>query len=455
MPEALRKPEYEDLNKQFLELFTATRGVHCILQKKGKIVHEDFTKEPAKQRYMGRENMFMSYNTCKKHERTKPNVCALSAIVMDLDIRNVGMNKAGALFLLPELLDDENIPKPTAVVDSGNGLYLLWKLERTKEADEEETEAQKGQKEQVVNNPAMVRLYEKITKKLQKKLESMGADPQSCDVLHLFRMPGTINTKWRQRNEVTVLRLNPDQIYDLDFFATEILDELPKSRKKAPKTKKKGSIQRLFNPYTLAVARKKDLEQLVQMREYEMDGCRHSFLHIYAVQLMQAGAEDYEKKLSEMNALLTRPIHENEVQALIKTLNQKAENGARIIKAIEAAKKPTDKPMKAVEKTQEISYAYHNTKIIDNLKISESEQASMRTIIGGAERGKRNRLRKQKDYAPVKAANQTQKEQRDERIVELKNAGCTNNEIIAKMKDEGYKKVSVPTIKRVMRTRSE
>jgi len=455
MPEALRKPEYEDLNKQFLELFTATRGVHCILQKKGKIVHEDFTKEPAKQRYMGRENMFMSYNTCKKHERTKPNVCALSAIVMDLDIRNVGMNKAGALFLLPELLDDENIPKPTAVVDSGNGLYLLWKLERTKEADEEETEAQKGQKEQVVNNPAMVRLYEKITKKLQKKLESMGADPQSCDVLHLFRMPGTINTKWRQRNEVTVLRLNPDQIYDLDYFATEILDELPKIRKKAPKTKKKASIQRLYNPYTLAVARAKDLERLAQMREYELDGHRHSFLHVYAVQLMQSGVEDYEKKLSDMNALLTRPIHENEVQALIKTLNQKAENGARIIKAIEAAKKPTDKPMSAVEKAQEISYAYHNSKIIKNLGIDEAEQASMRTIIGSAERHKRNRLRKETDYAPIKAANQTQKERRNERILTLKSEGFKHKEIFEIMKNEGYTKVSLRTIERTKKQASE
>lgn len=455
MPEALRKPEYEDLNKQFLELFTATRGVHCIFQKNGEKVSRKYTKTPATQQYSGRENVYMTYNTCKKHNRTKANVCALSAVVVDLDIYKVGMSKAQALYLLPVLLDDENIPEPTAVVDSGNGLYLFWKLERTKEADEEETEAQKGQKEQVVNDQMLVRLYEKITKQMQKKLEPMGADPQSCDVLHLFRMPGTVNTKRRQRNEVTVLRLNPDQIYDLNYFATETLEEFPTSRKKAPKAKKKGSIQHLFNPYTLAVARAKDLERLAQQRGYEMDGCRHSFLHIYAVQLMQAGVEDYEKKLAEMNALLARPIRENEVQALIKTLNQKAENGARVVKAIEAAKKPTDKPMKAVEKAQEISYAYYNTKIIDNLRISESEQASMRTIIGGAERGKRNRLRKQKDYAPVKAANQTQKEQRDERIAELKNAGCTNNEIIAKMKDEGHKKVSVSTIKRVMRTRSE
>ena len=452
MSNAQRKPE--DLNKQFIELFTASRGVHCTAQIKNGCIQTFYTKKPVEQQYYDRENIFMTINTCKIHDRTKANVCALNGVTMDLDIYKVGMSKAQALYLLPTLLDDENIPRPTAVVDSGNGLYLFWKLERPKE--EYETEAQKGQKEQVVNNPAMVRLYEKITKALQKKLESMGADPQSCDVLHLFRMPGTINTKRKQRNEVTVLQLNPAQIYDLDYFVTEILDELPKSRKKAPKTKKKGSIQRLFNPYTLAVARAKDLERLAQMREYDLDGYRHSFLHIYAVQLMQAAVEDYEKRLNDMNALLTRPIGENEVKSMVKTLQQKAENGARVVQAMEAAKiKKNQPPMTAVEKAQEISYAYYNSTIIRDLGIDEVEQASMKTIIGGAERGKRNRLRKEKDYAPVKAANKTKKEQRDERILTLKSEGFKHKEIFEIMKKEGYTKVSLRTIERTKTQASE
>lgn len=431
MSNAQRKPE--DLTERFFKLFTASTGVHVTTQKKGGQMKPYYTKDLLSQQCEDRENIFMTLNTSKKWNRRKANICTLNAITIDLDYYKLGMNKAYVMYYLPVLLQDENIRKPTAIIDSGNGLYLLWKIQ-----------------ERNVNNQVMTRLYEKITKALQVKLAPVGADPQACDVLHLFRMPGTLNTKGGKRKEVYVESLDESKIYDLEYFATEVLEEFPARRKKSVQTPKSGqkqaSIKRLFNPYTLAVARTKDLERLVQMRDYEMDGYRHSFLHIYAVQLMQTGVEDYEKKLAEMNALLTRPIHENEVQALIKTLNQKAENGARTVKAIEAAKiKKNQPPMTAVEKAQEISYAYYNSTIIKNLGIDESEQASMKTIIGAGERGARNRLRKQKDYEPIKAANKTKKEQRDERIMELTKEGYTHKEIAKKLE------ISTKTVQRILK----
>lgn len=432
MTNALRKPE--DLTEKFFEIFTATTGgVHVIAQKTDGKMKQYFTKDPQSQQYPDRENIYMTLNTIKKWRRRKANVCTLNAIIIDLDYYKLGMNKAYVMYYLPVLLQDENIRKPTAIIDSGNGLYLVWKIQ-----------------ERNVNNQVMTRLYEKITKALQVKLAPLGADPQACDVLHLFRMPGTLNTKGGKRKEVYVESLDESKIYDLEYFATEVLEELPARRQKSVQTpkdgQKKASIQRLFNPYTLAVARAKDLERLAQLRDYEMDGYRHSFLHIYAVQLTQAGVEEYEKKLADMNALLTRPIGENEVKSIIKLLQQKAENGARIIKAIEAAKiKKNKPPMTAVEKAQEISYAYYNSTIIRELGIDEFEQASMRTIIGGAERGKRNRLRKQKDYAPTKAANKTKKEQRDERIMELTKEGYTHKEIAEKLE------ISTKTVQRILK----
>lgn len=442
MTNALRKPEYEDLTERFFITFNATAGVHVVAQKKDGQMHQFFTKDLRSQQYPDRENIFMTPNTVKKWSRRKAHACILNAITIDLDYHKTGMTKAQIMCWLPHVYDDRNIPVPTAIVDSGNGLYLMWKLE-----------------ERAVNDQVMVRLYEKITKTLQAKLADIGADAQACDVLHLFRMPGTLNTKYGKRKEVFVENLDETLIYDLEYFATEVLEELPARRQKIAQTpkngQKKASVSHLFNQYTLAVARAKDLERLAQMREYDLDGCRHSFLHIYAVQLMQSGAEDYEKKLAEMNALLARPIRESEVQALIKTLNQKAENGARVVKAIEAAKKPNDKPMTAAEKAREISYGYFNSTIIDDLGITESEQVSMRTIIGGAERRKRNRLRKETDYAPIKAANQTQKERRNERILTLKSEGFKHKEIFEIMKKEGYTKVSLRTIERTKTKASE
>lgn len=395
-------------------------------------MHQFFTKDLRSQQYPDRENIFMTPNTVKKWSRRKAHACILNAITIDLDYHKTGMTKAQIMCWLPHVYDDRNIPVPTAIVDSGNGLYLMWKLE-----------------ERAVNDQVMVRLYEKITKTLQAKLADIGADAQACDVLHLFRMPGTLNTKYGKRKEVFVETLDETLIYDLEYFATEVLEELPARRQKSAQTpkngQKKASVSHLFNPYTLAVARTKDLERLAQLREYEMDGYRHVFLHIYATCLMQAGYEDCEKKLNDMNALLTRPIRENEVQAIIKTLNQKAENGARVVKAIEAAKKPTDKPMTAAEREYEISYAYTNSKIIENLGIAEGEQASMKTIIGAGERRTRDRLRKQKVRAEITQEKQTAKERRDEQVLKLVKQGCTQKEIAEKLE------ISTKTVQRILK----
>lgn len=425
MTNALRKPE--DLNKQFLELFTATTGgVHVISQKKDGRMHQYFTKDLASQQYPDRENIFMTLNTTKKWNRRKANICTLNAFVIDLDYYKFGKTKAQVLYQLPVLLKDENIFQPTAIIDSGHGLYLIWKIE-----------------ERNVNNQVMARLYEKITKALQVKLAPLGADPQACDVLHLFRMPGTVNTKGGKRKEVYVEQLDETKMYDLECFAAEVLEELPERRQKSVQTPKDGqkpaSIKRLFNPFTLAVARAKDLERLAQLRDFEMDGHRHTFLNIYATYLTQAGFEDYEMKLSDMNALLTRPIGETEVKAIIKNLRQKAEAGLKAIK-------PDDK---AVEKVKKCSYAYKTVKIIEELAITEDEQKSMRTLFHGDERRKRDRLRKQKVRIVEKEEKKTAKEHRDARILALKSEGFKLQQIEETLKAEG-EKASLATIKRVI-----
>lgn len=427
MSNAQRKPE--DLTERFFKLFTASTGVHVTVQKKNGQMKPYYTKDLLSQQCEDRENIFMTPNTSKKWSRRKANVCALSAITIDIDYYKTGMTKAQIMFRLPVVLKDEKIRYPTAIIDSGNGLYLMWKLE-----------------EQVVNNQVMVRLYEKITKTIQAKLAYIGADAQACDVLHLFRMPGTLNTKYGKRKEVFVEYLDERKMYDLEYFATEVLEELPARRQKSAQTPKSGqkqaSVKRLFNPYTLALARIKDLEKLAQLREFDMNGCRHTFLNIYATHLTQAGVETYEQKLADMNTLLTNPVRETEVQAIVKTLKQKAENGARVVQAIEAQ---TQKTLKAKEKAKHVSYAYKTATIIRELAISETEQKNMQTLFEGDERRKRDLKRKQKVRAEIKEENKTAKERRDAQVSELASQGCTHKEIAEKLE------ISTKTVQRILK----
>lgn len=389
----------EDLTEQFLKTFTAKTGVHIIAQKKDGQMRQYFTKDLLSQQYADRENIYVTYNTSKKWNRRKSNVCAISALVIDIDYYKSEYKKWQVLNLLPTICDDENIFYPTSVIDSGNGLYFIWKLE-----------------EQIVNNQVMVQLYEKITKTLQAKLAFIGADAKACDILHLFRMPGTINTKNNQRKEVFVEYLNPEAIFELQDFTNEVLEELPQAWQKRAKTPKNGptraSVKKLFNPYSLAKTRVSDLERLAQMRDFNMDGCRHNFLHIYAVQLTQAKHENFEQKLNEMNDLLTNPAKANDVKAIIKTLQDKAKNGGNLYAS---------------------SYLYKNETIVSHLDINEIEQQAMRTIIDADEYKKRQRLGRNERYSATKTRNQQAKEERNKKICEMAQEGITQKQIAEAM----------------------
>lgn len=117
--------------EEFLTLFTASKGVHNIFQiKDDDTVKSYWTKDLVSQfeYWKDRKNVFFTVNTARSWNRNKANTLQLNALVIDLDVYKVGMTKEQALFFLATTLKDNNIFQPTAVVDSGRGLYLYWKL---------------------------------------------------------------------------------------------------------------------------------------------------------------------------------------------------------------------------------------------------------------------------------------------------------------------------------------
>lgn len=410
------------INQDFLSLFTGTSGVHTIATINDGIAKNYYTKDLLNQQVATRENVYFTINTSKIWSRKKTHVCQINAITIDLDVYNVGMTIDQALYLLPQVLKDENIFYPTAIQISGNGIYLHWKLEP-----------------QIVNHQVIVRLYEAITKALQAKLKHLGADGQSTDVLHLFRLPGTLNVKKKYgTTESYIFELNEHLIYELQDFTDEVLPDL-KPRKYKKKRVNKGvktSVTHLFNIYTLALARARDLERLTRMRNYEMDGYRHNLIFFYAVFLTQANQDNYQERVHALNNLLTAPLREVEVKAMFKTIEQKLQTDS--------------------EDPYDLSYLPKNKTLIEELfDISDSEQALMETIIGQSESRKRDRKRKQTSYEPIKQNNQSKKQNRDHRIIALKSEGYTNRQIEETLRAEGFEKVSKSTIKRVLRNTRE
>ncbi|HBT59458.1 MAG TPA: hypothetical protein DEA45_01385 [Acholeplasmataceae bacterium] len=400
MGQPLQQQSNQSLNERFLEFFTAKAGVHAVTTIDGYVAQDYFTKDLLNQQAPTRENVYMTLNTSKVWSRKKKHVCQLNAITIDLDVYNVNMTIEHALYLLPYVLKDEGIHYPTAIQISGNGIYLHWKLE-----------------EQIVNNRVMVTLYEKITSALQEKLKILGADGQSIDILHLFRMPGTLNVKNKfGTTESYIVELNEHLIYELQDFTDELLPEIRqrKTKKKRMKTPAKGSVRHLFNQYTLALARARDLKRLAQMRNYDMDGYRHNLIFFYAVFLTQANQDNYQEQTHALNDLLSDPLHEIEVEAIFKTIEQKMKTDS--------------------EDPYDYSYLPKNETLIEKkFDITSEEQTKMETIVGESESRRRDRNRKKTSYEPIKQANKSKKEQRDELIHQLHQQGLNNTQIAKEM----------------------
>lgn len=399
----------QELNERFVQFFTAKTGVHPIEKiVNGKVIGRTFYTKDVVAQIRGssrREDLFWTLNSTKHHERTKEQACGMSAIAVDIDCYNVKhLQKWQVLHQLPEFCDDNNIFYPTAIVDSGNGLYFVWKLE-----------------EQVSNSEQFTYQFEKATKALQKKFKAFGSDPRATDALRLFRLPNTINTKHGRKNEVNVHFLNEDAIFELQDFHNEVVEE--KKKQNAGKTKRKSQINsdgysynydktsavtHLFNPFTLAKARAGDLVRLMEIRGGAKIGYRNTVIHLYGVQLKQMNEPDVLGKMHDMNNAFRRPLRPREVESILKNLDKKAETGTT---------------------WKERTYQYRNETIIDVLDICEAEWRQLKCIIPPEESKRRKKEWWANQYAPIKEETQRKKRER--------------NQIISEMAREGYKQKEI------------
>src|SRR5262245_56036193 len=80
-------------------------------------------------KYNGKRNLYYSVNPTRKamtNKAAKKDIAAVEYLLADLDPNDGEDSAAAKERYLQELASCE--PKPTAVVDSGNGIQCLWRL---------------------------------------------------------------------------------------------------------------------------------------------------------------------------------------------------------------------------------------------------------------------------------------------------------------------------------------
>lgn len=329
--------------------------------------------------------------------RDQNHVQRLKWLYVDLDYYHTcykDFTKQQILGLLEMDYFGQSIPMPTYVIDSGRGLYLLWKID-------EHTNA--------------ISRWIKVQKYLTDQLKEFGADYKvASDSARVLRRIGSINSK--TQTEVCVLQYN-DVRYSLTAMLREIIGEQPseKMMKYAesisktlgiplPEEKSRFAIKQyiqqnkaltnffcqqkagqkrmqqkkrlcyLNTEYSLIFNRLKDLELLLLKYRDREGGCREHILFLYRYwQLcITDRADEALDRTIALNSRLTHPLADKEV-----------------IKATASAEKYYKDGKK---------FRCSNSYVIDALNITATEMSEMSVFVSYAERKRRKKDRNKVAY---------------------------------------------------------
>lgn len=147
-------------------------------------MNESFVRRDSmmKRKWNGRTNCFISMNsflTPKQKEtpdsgRVVNNLKHLNALWVDIDYYTKGLEREEVLYILRESYFDRTIPYPTFIIDSGKGLYLIWKIDEDRNA---------------------LPRWQAVENYLIDQLKDIGADSKAKDAARILRVPFTVNGK--------------------------------------------------------------------------------------------------------------------------------------------------------------------------------------------------------------------------------------------------------------------
>jgi len=351
----------------------------------------------------GKKDVFITPNTFYKPERKNQNIRHFRALYIDLDIKDK-YSKQEAVYELYILSENEQIPKPTMIIDSGRGIHTYWRIE---------------------NAPMQAAFtWQELEDYLYNQLKHLGADIQATSAANVLRMPGTINSRNEQLCKVLFVNDNTYSMRDLkDKF-------IHKPKKDKPgKSKKSGKVKNLFNSYSLHYARAADIKTLCRLRGYNVTGYRNALLHCYSYWKGITIREDQEllNMATQLNESFTEPLRQSEVNSIVKSVSKAVEKFIDYEQGLRSGqRKRVTKGMR-----DKGGYWYTNETLINMLGISKEEELHMKTIIGKEEKYRRkNKKRndKRRNEAGYTARQQATRD-RHNVITKLRQEGLTQSAI--------------------------
>ena len=290
--------------------------------------YDEFIEMATKFMDEGSEDTYFSINSFRRRKKQTCRLWHLNGFVLDFDYYKLPEYKELSSKEMYEAHIKDKLPfAPTAAIDSGRGLYVLYSFKH----------ASKG----------AYKVYQSIYTTFLTMFEEFGMDSKAMNGTQIIRVPGTLNTKsW---TNVEVMEFN-DTNYKLeDFFSL-----LPYTLEQA-KEYKKSSKKKVLNKISLTNEQKsnrnynrkkqadmifKDFEVLIEERNNSgiFTGYREQLIYLARRRVKQYGGTLQEELnvAHHLNSLFQVPLEDKEVRSMCKPFgNYQCEKIVTIIRKLE------------------------------------------------------------------------------------------------------------------------
>lgn len=393
-----------DITKYF-ECFNGTDGYYCFCTKPSRDrtqlweqIFTDSMEEIYKlaYTYKNTHNCYLGQATYRTKNRGE--VSKINRLYVDIDSdNNNSLNKKQCNELAVLLQEYAELPEPTIIIYTGHGLQMIWNVDDSI-----------SQKWTMYENfihgkvkEALEDIKQNSISQLTEYLElyNVHLDSKVKDKARVLRIPGTINIK-AEPVYASIIGYTGNE-----FTSTDINIPEPKTHRKTPKKKQINlSDSDANSQYMNEIIRPRlyDFEKLINLRNEKgvVSGYRNTLISMVVGTCCSLGySKEQTLEISKsFNNSFLKPLQEAEIKSWIKTSYR----------------------LRNVGNEYKRGCKWKTSTIIQLLEISTAEQKQMEVLKYSSESKRENKRQ--------------QKQERNQKIMELKNKGWSNTMIADKLK---------------------
>lgn len=299
-------------------------------------------------------NMFKSFGT-----RKDCDLLGFNALYTDLDFykKPYNLTQKQAREEIERMIESNEILKPSLIINSGRGLQLIWLMDY------------------MSNTAGYRKLWNRMQDEIALRFKHLNSDDNARSTSQIFRLVGTHSS----RNGELITYEHLADRYSITTLKEYLLPNIYELKQKKPRVIKPREVKVIeqsdkikLTLYSLAQARKNDLEKFVAMRNGNVN--RRRLIFYYSVITLEVYIGD-EQRLLEALEKLNERFQEPLPSYVLRGAKASAYNSY-------CKKRDTKKAL----------YRFFNKTIIEALEINEDEQQEMKQLIGQKEKQRRNTI---------------------------------------------------------------